>query len=161
MRWPLTDPKSRNFSGFTAFLLHSRMLRDVAWLRPGPFNVVNEFLSPFRLLEANAHDEWFCCFCVKLQDALCVSYLEENSVDSVWERDEFVCEGAKILEQEPYVAVLEAGAQNKRCDRCYTKSSTVKRCSACKSVFYCCADCQVIASVVPVPLGVLGLRATL
>ena len=126
-----------------------------------PFRRGKWILSPFTLLEANAHDEWLCCFCVKLQDALCVSYLEENSVDSVWERDEFVCEGAKILEQEPYVAVLEAGAQNKRCDRCYTKSSTVKRCSACKSVFYCCADCQVIASFVPVPLGVLGLRATL
>jgi hypothetical protein len=29
-------------------------------------------LSPFKLLEANTHSEWFCCFCV-LQDALCVS----------------------------------------------------------------------------------------
>jgi len=159
MRWPLTDPKSRSFSGITAFLLHSRMIRDVAWLRPGPFDVVNKFFPPS---DSSKQTHIMSGSAASVCSKMHYVFLIWKRIQSIqFGRGWIVCEGAKILEQEPYVAVLEAGAQNKRCDRCYTKSSNLKRCSACKSVFYCCADCQVITSVVPVPLGVLGFRATL
>ncbi|KAH9572654.1 hypothetical protein CY35_02G163000 [Sphagnum magellanicum] len=51
-------------------------------------------------------------------------------------------QGAEVLAQEPYVAVLDGNSQHKRCDRCFSLSSNLKRCSACKSVFYCCILCQ-------------------
>jgi SET and MYND domain-containing protein len=54
----------------------------------------------------------------------------------------FSCTGAEVLAQEPYVAVLDGNSQHKRCDRCFSLSSNLKRCSACKSVFYCCILCQ-------------------
>lgn len=64
--------------------------------------------------------------------------------------------GDHILHQEPYVATLDAASQGSRCDRCYrpSQSSSLKRCSACKTVFYCSADCQVpplYPSVPPFP----------
>lgn len=50
--------------------------------------------------------------------------------------------GEVILQQEPYVCALDDSSQALRCDRCYRQSSNLKRCSACKTVFYCCANCQ-------------------
>jgi SET and MYND domain-containing protein len=53
--------------------------------------------------------------------------------------------GGQIFQQEPYVATLDGASQGSRCDRCYRPpdSCPLKRCSACKTVFYCSADCQV------------------
>lgn len=59
----------------------------------------------------------------------------------------FSCTGAEVLAQEPYVAVLDGNSQHKRCDRCFSLSSNLKRCSACKSVFYCCILCQVLSAI--------------
>jgi hypothetical protein len=56
-------------------------------------------------------------------------------------------QGAEVLAQEPYVAVLDGNSQHKRCDRCFSLSSNLKRCSACKSVFYCCILCQVLSAI--------------
>ncbi|KAG0555743.1 hypothetical protein KC19_11G000800 [Ceratodon purpureus] len=52
--------------------------------------------------------------------------------------------GHLIFQHEPYVATLDAASQASRCDRCFRppSSSPLQRCSACKTVFYCSADCQ-------------------
>ncbi|KAL3689824.1 hypothetical protein R1sor_016133 [Riccia sorocarpa] len=53
--------------------------------------------------------------------------------------------GELIISQEPYSSVLDIDSERRRCDNCFNLSSNVKRCSACKSVRYCCSSCQVHA----------------
>ena len=59
--------------------------------------------------------------------------------------------GALIFHQAPYVATLAAPSLASRCDCCYHSSSPLLRCSACKTVFYCSADCQVPTPPPPPP----------
>lgn len=132
------------------------MLTDIASLHPGPFNVVNKNFLPSN---SSKHTHIMSGFATSMCYKMHYVFLIRKKTQSIqFGRRCIVCEGAEILEQEPVVAVLEAGAQNKRCDRCYTKSSNLWRCSACKSVVYCCADCEVITNVVPIPLGGLGFK---
>eukprot|EP00250_Pteridium_aquilinum_P035456 c9448_g1_i1 orf=139-402(+) len=49
--------------------------------------------------------------------------------------------GEVLLDQSPYVAVLNS-YMDKRCDGCYREGGNFKRCSSCKSVWYCSISCQ-------------------
>lgn len=51
--------------------------------------------------------------------------------------------GEIVLDQEPYSSVLDAESKSLRCDACFRCSENLQRCSACKSVSYCCTSCQV------------------
>ncbi|BBN09598.1 [histone H3]-lysine4/36 N-trimethyltransferase SMYD [Marchantia polymorpha subsp. ruderalis] len=50
--------------------------------------------------------------------------------------------GEIVLDQEPYSSVLDAESKSLRCDACFRCSENLQRCSACKSVSYCCTSCQ-------------------
>eukprot|EP00249_Psilotum_nudum_P015021 c25124_g1_i1 orf=280-1665(-) len=50
--------------------------------------------------------------------------------------------GDVVLEQDPYISVLNSNNASKRCDGCYKPGSSVKCCSACKHVWYCSSLCQ-------------------
>ncbi|KAL2631968.1 hypothetical protein R1flu_016654 [Riccia fluitans] len=59
--------------------------------------------------------------------------------------DRIFTPGEVIISQEPYSSVLDSSSGNRRCDNCFNLSSNLKRCSACKSVRYCCSSCQAYA----------------
>ncbi|KAG6556974.1 hypothetical protein Mapa_001390 [Marchantia paleacea] len=50
--------------------------------------------------------------------------------------------GEIVLDQDPYSSVLDAESKSYRCDACFICSENLQRCSACKSVSYCCTSCQ-------------------
>lgn len=49
--------------------------------------------------------------------------------------------GEVVLDQSPFVAALNSYT-DKRCDGCYKEDGSFKRCSSCKSVWYCSFACQ-------------------
>nr|ABR16570.1 unknown [Picea sitchensis] len=50
--------------------------------------------------------------------------------------------GEIVLLQDPYVSVLDSASVNKRCDVCFRLCTNLKRCSVCKTTWYCGGTCQ-------------------
>ncbi|KAJ7513608.1 hypothetical protein O6H91_23G006300 [Diphasiastrum complanatum] len=71
---------------------------------------------------------------------LAVSISEEKGRCLIALRD--FCRGQVILEQDPYVSVLDKESRGARCDSCFVQAKSLKRCSACKHVWYCSSTCQ-------------------
>ncbi|EFJ28787.1 hypothetical protein SELMODRAFT_231366 [Selaginella moellendorffii] len=73
-------------------------------------------------------------------DGLTVINAAEKGRCLVADRDFYA--GQTVLEQDPYVAVLDGDSRGNRCDACFKQSPALRRCSACKFVFYCSPTCQ-------------------
>lgn len=50
--------------------------------------------------------------------------------------------GAEILSSTPFVYVLGKEGRGRVCDYCFLESETLKRCSACRYVYFCDKQCQ-------------------
>ncbi|XP_075547839.1 histone-lysine N-methyltransferase SMYD3-like isoform X5 [Dermacentor variabilis] len=53
--------------------------------------------------------------------------------------------GAEILSSTPFVYVLGKEGRGRVCDFCFLESETLKRCSACRYVYFCDKQCQRLA----------------
>lgn len=70
----------------------------------------------------------------------CLDYL----VQAVLQRTEMLTykAGTEILSSSPFVYVLGKEGRGRVCDFCMLESGTLKRCAACKYVYFCDKQCQ-------------------